>query len=79
MLAEHSKVVDVAVTGRPDPEWGRHVAAFVVPADPTDPPTLKELRDHTGERIARFKAPRELSIVDDVPRTPGGKIRRRDL
>jgi len=79
VLAEHPGVADVAVAGRPDAEWGHHVVAFVVPVDPADPPTLRELRDHAAERIARFKAPRELELVDAIPRTRGGKIRRESL
>jgi acyl-CoA synthetase (AMP-forming)/AMP-acid ligase II len=78
-LRDHPKVADVAVTGGPDPEWGQHVAAYVVPADPADPPSLKDLRDYAGDRIARFKAPREIHLVDEIPRTLAGKIRRRDL
>ena len=78
-LREHPKVGDAAVLGRPDADWGQHVTAFVVPRTATDPPTLKELRDHVGERIARFKAPRELHLVEVIPRTAGGKVRRGDL
>ena len=78
-LRDHPKVADVAVAGSPDPEWGQHVSAYIVPDDPADPPSLKDLRDHVGDRIARFKAPRELHLVDEIPRTPAGKIRRRDL
>lgn len=79
VLAAHPKVADVAVAGRPDPGWGRHVVAFVVPVDPADPPSLRELRDHTAEHIARFKAPQELEVVEAIPRTSGGKVRRRAL
>jgi o-succinylbenzoate---CoA ligase len=79
VLATHPKVAEVAVAGRPDPEWGHHVVAFVVPIDPADPPSLRELRDHTGERIARFKAPRELELVEAIPRTSAGKVRRGTL
>lgn len=78
-LSSHPKVADVGVARRVDPEWGQRVVAFVVGADPSDPPSLDELRDHASETIARFKAPRELVLVDELPRTAGGKLRRRDL
>ena len=76
VLGTHSKVADVAVTGEPDPEWGEHVAAWVVPAKPGDPPTLDELREHCRDGLARFKAPRALHLVTTLPRTAGGKVRR---
>jgi O-succinylbenzoic acid--CoA ligase len=75
-LRAHPGVADVAVAGRPDPEWGQRVVAWVVPADPADPPDLGELRDLVGERLARFAAPRQLVITDRLPRTSIGKIRR---
>ncbi len=78
-LADHPGVAEVAVAGRPDPAWGERVVAFVVPRDPARPPSLEELRDHAARRIARFKAPRELVLVDAVPRTPSGKLRRSAL
>jgi O-succinylbenzoic acid--CoA ligase len=79
VLRTHPKVADVAVAGRPDPEWGAHVAAWVVPADPVKPPTLEELREHCRTDLARFKAPRELHLVKALPRTAGGKLRRAAL
>ncbi|MEP6475768.1 MAG: AMP-binding protein [Actinomycetota bacterium] len=78
-LRRHPKVHELAVAGRPDPEWGQHVVAFVVPTSLDDPPTLEELRDHAAERIARFKMPRELVMLPALPRTPSGKIRRGEL
>ena len=78
-LREHPKVAEVAVGARADHEWGQHVVAFVVPSTVDDPPTLEELRDHAAERIARFKAPRELVLLAELPRTASGKIRRAEL
>jgi o-succinylbenzoate---CoA ligase len=79
VLARHAKVADVAVAGRPDEEWGTHVAAWVVATDPTDPPALEELRDWCRDDLARFKAPRELHVVPALPRTASGKVRRAAL
>jgi len=76
VLARHPRVADVAVAGRPDPEWGSHVTAWVVPADPSAPPSLEELREYCRDDLARYKAPRDLRLVTTLPRTPGGKIRR---
>jgi O-succinylbenzoic acid--CoA ligase len=79
IIRSHPGVVDVAVAGRPDPEWGQRVVAWVVPADPARPPSLGELRDLVGGRLARFAAPRQLVIADSLPRTSIGKVRRDDL
>jgi O-succinylbenzoic acid--CoA ligase len=76
VLREHDKVADAGVAPRPDPEWGAHVVAWVVPASVEDPPSLEELRNRCRERLASFKAPRELFLVDSLPRTPSGKLRR---
>jgi len=73
------KVAEVAVVGLPDDEWGRRVTAFVVPVRPTDPPSLEELRDEVARSLARFKAPREVVLVDRLPRTTSGKVRRSRL
>ena len=75
-LLEHPKVRDAAVAGRAHAEWGQEVIAYVVPALIDDPPDLDELRDWVADRIARFKAPREVILVPDIPRTSSGKIRR---
>jgi O-succinylbenzoic acid--CoA ligase len=75
-LRSHPGVGDVAVVGVPDAEWGQRVAAWVVPADPSAPPTLDQLRERCRERLARFKAPSELILVRALPRTPSGKLRR---
>jgi len=73
-LREHPLVRDVAVRGRPDPEWGSIVCAYVVPASPTNSPTLEALRHHVKETLASYYAPRGLVIVDNIPRTALGKV-----
>jgi O-succinylbenzoic acid--CoA ligase len=78
-IGDHPKVAEVGVGSRLDPEWGQRVVAFVVPTDPDDPPTIEELRDLAARRIGRHKAPRQLELVDELPRTFSGKLRRAAL
>lgn len=73
LLAEHDAVKEVAVVGRPDPEWGERVVAVVVPADPAAPPLLDELRAFCKERLPAYAAPRDLEIVPALPLLPNGK------
>jgi O-succinylbenzoic acid--CoA ligase len=75
----HPGVADVAVAGGPDDEWGQHVVAWIVPRATAAAPTLEEIREFCRERLARFKAPKEVVIVDSVPRTRSGKVRRNAL
>ena len=78
-LASHPEVLDAGVLGRDDPEWGQRVVALVVPRNPMAPPTLEELRDHVGAQLGRHAAPRELHLVDAVPRTSLSKVARAAL
>jgi O-succinylbenzoic acid--CoA ligase len=75
-LRAHPGVAEVAVAGRPDPEWGERVVAWIVPADPAAPPSLASLRAEVAERVAPYAAPRELILVADLPKTAIGKLRR---
>jgi O-succinylbenzoic acid--CoA ligase len=79
VLAAHPKVAEVAVWKRPDPEWGERVVAWVVPRDRADPPSLDELAGLAGEQLARWAAPKELVLVEELPRTASGKVRRTEL
>ncbi len=79
VVATLASVAEVAVWKRPDPEWGERVVAWVVPVPGADPPTLSEVRELVASTLAPYAAPRELEVVDGLPRTPGGKVRRSDL
>jgi o-succinylbenzoate---CoA ligase len=77
ILTAHPGVAEVAVWKRPDAEWGERVVAWVVPNE--GGPTLEELRQMVTDGIAPWAAPKELVLVDDLPRTAAGKVRRRAL
>ncbi|HUF83589.1 MAG TPA: fatty acid--CoA ligase family protein [Acidimicrobiia bacterium] len=79
VLAGHPAVADVCVAGRPDAEWGDRVVAFVVAHDQEAPPSLDDLRAFAAARLTKAQLPRELVLIDAVPRTPGGKTQRRAL
>ncbi|HVE46523.1 MAG TPA: AMP-binding protein [Acidimicrobiales bacterium] len=79
VLRCHPAVADVAVCGRADEEWGERVVAVVVPRDPGEPPALADLRSLVKDRLPAYSAPRELVLVDALPRTAGGKLRRNAL
>jgi O-succinylbenzoic acid--CoA ligase len=76
VLTTDHRVREAAVIGRTDHEWGQRVVAVVVPTDPADPPTLQGLRDLVRTQLPRAAAPKELELVDSLPRTGLGKIRR---
>jgi O-succinylbenzoic acid--CoA ligase len=70
---------DVAVVGRPDPEWGSRVVAVVVAADPAAPPSLETIREQVKAVLPSYCAPKSLELVEVIPRTALGKIRRSAL
>lgn len=73
VLITHPKVREVAVIGAPDPKWGETVVAIVVCEDGADL-TLEEARDFLAEDVARYKLPRHLMQVDELPRNGTGKL-----
>jgi O-succinylbenzoic acid--CoA ligase len=75
-LLSHPGVLEVTVVRRPDPEWGDRVVAVVVPKNPGWPPSLDELRDHVKVLLPAYAAPKELVVVESLPRTSLGKVRR---
>jgi bile acid-coenzyme A ligase len=74
-LSSHPDVADVVVVGVQDPEWGRRVHAIVqlTPAASVDG---ADLRTYARQRLAPYKVPKGIQIVDALPRTPAGKINR---
>jgi o-succinylbenzoate---CoA ligase len=79
VLAGHPRIADVAVAGVPDREWGQRVVAFVVPVAGDATPSLDDVRAWAKEHLPAFAAPRQLVLVDHVPRTNLGKVSRAQL
>lgn len=79
VLLLHPGVRAVSVVGKPDPEWGESVVAFVVADDPQAPPSKDDLDRTCLERIARFKRPKEYRFVDSLPTNNYGKVVKREL
>ncbi|HEY5023788.1 MAG TPA: class I adenylate-forming enzyme family protein [Acidimicrobiales bacterium] len=79
VLADHPGVAHVAVIPRPDPVMGEIGVAVVVPRHIGDAPSLDALRDHARGRLAAYKLPQALVLVDELPRTAMEKIDRKAL
>jgi acetyl-CoA synthetase len=80
-LVDHPSVLEAAVVGHPDDHIGQIVTAYVVlqPGYPADADMADELVAHARSQIAPFKAPKRIEFLDELPKTPTGKILRRDL
>jgi acyl-CoA synthetase (AMP-forming)/AMP-acid ligase II len=72
-LKSHPSVFDAVVVGVPDDKWGQAVAAVIQVRDGHDVPALDALDAHCRERIAGYKVPRRLAVVDQMVRSPAGK------
>ena len=74
-IVSHPAVVEAAVIGVPDEQWGERPKAFVTLA-PGKTATESELIEHVRSRIARYKAPKAVEIVEELPKTSTGKIQK---
>jgi crotonobetaine/carnitine-CoA ligase len=76
VLSSHPGVLEAAVVGQPDDIRDEVPVGFVVAADRANPPTVDELQQWCAERLAKSKRPRDITFVDELPRTSVGKIRK---
>ena len=79
VLATHPGVAEVAVLGLPDPDFGEQVVAVVVPAAGQPRPEAQALVDWCKDRLASFKKPRRVELVDTLPRNALGKVQKHVL
>jgi fatty-acyl-CoA synthase len=77
-LASHPAVLEAAVIGVPDEKWGERPKAFVVLASDAEA-TEDELIEHVKSKIARYKAPKAVEVVAELPKTSTGKVQKFEL
>jgi len=78
LLQGHDAVADVAVVGVDDDEMGQRLAAFIVSAS-ADGVSADDIKSFVRSHLARYKVPRDIEFVDEIPRTPTGKVVRGEL
>ena len=81
VLLQHPKVQDAAVFGVPNEEWGEEVKAVLEPVAAVEAgaPLAQEVLDFCQDKLARYKLPRSIEFIDEMPRGPNGKLYKRQL
>lgn len=77
-ITAHPGVVEAAVIGKPHPEWGETVVAFVVLKEGTCL-SIDELKSNLATQLAKYKIPKEINFVTELPHTPTGKVKKYEL
>jgi len=78
-LYTHPDIKDVQVIGVPDAEYGEELMAWIVPRAGAEPPTAERVREYCLGRLAHYKIPRYVHLVDGFPMTVTGKIRKVEM
>jgi bile acid-coenzyme A ligase len=75
-LIDHPKIADIVVVGLRDAQWGRRVHAIIEPSDPKTPPSREEIVAYAKSRLAPYKVPKSIELIDAIPRSEATKVNR---
>jgi bile acid-coenzyme A ligase len=78
-LIDHPGIADIVVVGLRDADWGRRVHAIVEPADSASPVAEADVIAYAKSRLAPYKVPKTVELVDAIPRSEATKVNRRAL
>jgi acyl-CoA synthetase (AMP-forming)/AMP-acid ligase II len=73
VLKAHPAIIDAVVVGVPDPRFGERVAAVIQPTSGSTAPSMETVQSHCRQHLAGHKVPRQVSVVEEIPRSPSGK------